>query len=101
VLVTPAPAPEVIIVGGTFLETLNRELVLDASPSTDPSGGALTYRWEPMGTGASVLDPGGARTRVQLAGPFGDYLFRVTVTNAGGTSSTATVTVRFRSITLY
>jgi hypothetical protein len=99
--VTPPPAPEVVIVGGTFLETLNRELVLDATPSTDPSGGALTYRWEPLGTGASVLDPGQARTRVQLAGPFGDYVFRVTVTNAGGVSSTGTVTVRFRSITLY
>jgi hypothetical protein len=101
VAVTPGPEPEVIIVGGQFVETLVRELVLDASPSTDPSGGQLTFRWEPLGTGASVLDPGQARTRVQLGGPFGDYVFRVTATNALGQSSSGTITVRFRSVTLY
>ena len=53
-----------------------------------------------LGTGAAVLDQGQPRTRVQLGGLAGDYPFRLTVRNAAGQESTATVTVRFRSSTI-
>ncbi len=92
----PGPVPNV----ESLVETFNRETVLDASQSTDPSGGALTFVWTPLGTGAAILDQGQARTRVQLAGLAGDYPFRLTVRNAAGQESTATVTVRFRSSTI-
>ena len=99
--VTPAPAPPTaVITGPEVVETFSRELVLSGSESTNPTGGALTYIWTPLGTGAAVLDQGQARTRVQLAGLAGEYPFRLTVRNAAGAESSAIVTVRFRSSTI-
>lgn len=102
VTVTPGvPPPTVVIVGGPVIETLNRELTIDATVTSDPAGGALTYFWEPVGTGGAVLDQGAPRTRVQLAGLFGDYQFKVTVRNAQGGEGSALVTIRFRSTNVF
>jgi hypothetical protein len=91
----------VIIAGGDIIETINRELTLDASASTNPAGGALTFVWRPLASGAAVLDQGQPRTRVQLGGLFGDYPFQVTVRNAAGQEATGTVTVRFKTTTVF
>jgi hypothetical protein len=99
--VTPAPQPPTAeIEGPPVVETFTRELVLDGSQSANPAGGALTFIWTPLGTGAAVLDQGQARTRVQLAGLAGDYPFRLTVRNAAGQEDSTIVTVRFRSSTI-
>jgi hypothetical protein len=100
VTVTPAPGPNPIITGPSVVETLYRQITLDASQSTDPAGGALTYVWTPLSTGAAVLDQGQAMTRVQLGGAYGDYIFRLTVRNAQGQEGSTTVTVRFKSTTV-
>jgi len=101
VTVTPAPAPPTaIITGPAVVETINRQLILNGSSST-PSGGALTYTWTPLSTGAAVLDQGQPQTRVQLGGAYGDYIFRLTVRNAQGQESSSTVTVRFKSTTVF
>jgi hypothetical protein len=101
VTVTPTPAPPTaVITGPEVFETFSREVVLSAEQSTSPTGGALTYVWTPLGTGAAVLDQGQPRTRVQLGGLAGDYPFRVTVRNPTGQESSAVVTVRFRSSTI-
>jgi len=89
------PPPVAVIAQGQLVETIYRELVLDASGSTDPQGGTLTYRWESVGTGGAVLDPLQARTRVQINPNPGDYQFRVTVTNPQNVSSSAIITVRY------
>lgn len=102
VSVTPlGPPPVAIITGPSFVETINRQLTLDGSQSTNPAGGALTYIWEPLSTGAAVLDQGQAMTRVQLGGLFGDYIFRLTVRNAAGQQDSTTVTVRFTSTRVF
>lgn len=102
VTVTPAPDPPVaIITGPSVVETIYRQLTLDGSTSTNPAGGALTYQWAPLSTGAAVLDQGSAMTRVQLGGAYGDYVFRLTVRNAQGQEGTTTVTVRFKSTTVF
>jgi hypothetical protein len=98
--VTPGDQPDAIITGPSVVDTIYRELVLDGSASTDPAGGALTYFWEPLSTGAAVLDQGQASTRVQLGGAYGDYIFRLTVRNAQGQMDSTTVTVRFKSTTV-
>jgi hypothetical protein len=99
VTVTPTPPPPTaVITGPDVIETFTREVILSADESANPpTGGALTYIWTPLGTGAAVLDQGQPRTRVQLAGLAGDYQFRLTVRNATGQESSAVVTVRFRS----
>lgn len=99
--VNPAPAPPTAVIAGpATITTIRREITLDASQSTNPAGGALTYTWTPLGTGAAVLDQGSPQTRVQFSGGFGDYVFNLTVRNALGQSATTTVTVRFISINL-
>ena len=101
VTVTPTPAPPTaVITGPDVFETFNREVVLNADVAANPTGGALTYIWTPLGTGAAVLDQGQPRTRVQLGGLAGDYPFRLTVRNPTGQESSTVVTVRFRSSTI-
>jgi hypothetical protein len=99
--VTPAPEPPTaIITGPSTITTIQRQTTLDASQSTNPAGGALTYIWTPVGTGATVLDQGQPVTRVQFSGQFGDYVFNLTVRNALGQQATTSVTVRFISTTV-
>jgi len=101
VTVTPAPPPPTAVISGPpVVETFTREVVLSGEESVNPTGGALTYTWMPLGTGAAVIDQGQPRTRVQLAGLAGDYQFQLTVRNPTGQQSTALVTVRFRSQTI-
>ena len=97
VTVTPAQPPTAIISGPSTVETIYRQVNLDASPSVNPTGGSLTYFWEPLSTGAAILDQGQAVTRVQLGGLLGDYIFKLTVRNAAGQQDSTTVTVRFRN----
>ncbi len=89
--------PTAVITGPSTIDSFTRELTLDGSTSVSPGGSKLTYLWEALNTGASVLDQGQARTRVQLAGLAGLYRFRLTVTNESGQSSSAIVTVNFTS----
>jgi len=101
VTVTPAPEPPTPIIGGpSVIETIYRQVTLEGSQSTNPSGGALTYIWTPLSTGAAVLDQGQPMTRIQLGGAYGDYIIRLTVRNAQGQEGSTTVTVRFKSTTV-
>lgn len=64
---------------------------LDASASTDPTNDALTYRWE-LGDGQVATGK-----TVQTAYPAGTYAVKLTVTDAGGLSSSTTKNVTVTS----
>ncbi|WP_321475129.1 OmpA family protein [uncultured Paludibaculum sp.] len=83
-----------------YIETLYREIEIDASGSTDPQGLPLTYKWEQVGQAnnngsAAIWSPTSPTTRIQLYGTYGDYIFRITVTNSKGASTSKDIRVRF------
>lgn len=80
---------------GSDFSTAASEISLDGSQSTSTNTGALTYRWRAVSGPANLLDPTSARTRVQLGGNFGTYLFELTVTDASGQTGTAQVRVTY------
>ncbi len=101
VVVPPENRPPVIV-APDFIETLDRQIVIDASRTTDPDGDTLTFQWRQIGQvnndgSAAILDANSATPRIQLSGIFGDYLFELKVTDSKGNSATKTVRVRFAS----
>ncbi|MEO6759785.1 MAG: PKD domain-containing protein, partial [Saprospiraceae bacterium] len=82
---------------GPSQDTIYRLLTLDGSKSVDPKGGPLTYLWTVEDKSAVILEPTSITPRVQLGEQFGPYIFRLTVTNNKGISSSSLVTVNFVS----
>jgi trimeric autotransporter adhesin len=73
----------------SFTHTENgRELAVDGSGSTDPEGAALTYAWD-FGDG----ETGTGATAGHTYAADGTYTVRLTVTDAGGESSSSTASV--------
>lgn len=88
--------PTVVITPANQTVT-GKEVTLDASQSTDPSGMALTYQWSVVGGGnVSLLHGNSAVATAQLGdnGP-NTYIFKVTVTDNAGQSASATTTVNY------
>ena len=79
--------------GTTVCETVVRSVNLDLSGSSSPNGG-LTYNVVSRNTSSAVLNANTVTPTVQLSELFGDYFFDVTVTDAKGLSTTATVDIR-------
>jgi hypothetical protein len=100
-LVIPQPAtpptagagPQISISAPTV--TIDRQIALDASKTTDASGTSLTYTWKNVNKSAVILNPNTAVATVQFAEGLGDYMFELTVTNGRGTSAKKTVTVTY------
>jgi chitinase len=96
VLVTNATPPVAAVTTSTVQTTAGMAVTLDASPSSDPLGRALSYGWvvsqEPAGGDAALV---GATTSTPTfsATVGGTYLAQLTVTALGGPSATATVTI--------
>ena len=68
---------------------------IDASQTTSPSGdGPLTFQWTVRNGQAAIQTPNSPTTIVQLNQLIGDYYFDLTVTDAKGRRSTATLIVR-------
>lgn len=80
---------------GSNMSAVTTEVILDATGSTDPENGALTYTWRVVSGAANIMNPTEARPRVQLSGNFGNYVFEVTARDPQGATSTAQVTVTY------
>ena len=80
---------------GASQDTIYRLVTLDGSKSVNPKGGPLTYLWTLEDKTAVILEPTSITPRVQLGEQFGPYIFRLTVTNSLGISSSSFVTVNF------
>jgi predicted esterase len=87
--------PPVASAGGNFNVQLPQGTVtLDGSLSYDPDGTITTYAWTKVSgpTGGTMATPAGKTT--QLTGLIaGTYVYQLTVTDNGGLSATAQVTV--------
>jgi hypothetical protein len=104
VRVTPLPpdpgigdgqAPVIRFASGPILETNVRQNTIDASQTISPSGdGPLTFQWTVRNGQAAIQNPTSPTTIVQLNQLIGDYYFDLTVTDAKGRRSTATLIVR-------
>lgn len=89
------PPPTVVINGGPVLETVVRNVTLDASASFSPAGfGPLKYYWTAREGRAAIANGNTPTPQVYLGNLYGDYFFDVTVTDARGNVATASIDVR-------
>jgi hypothetical protein len=84
IVLAPVPSP-----------SFGREVVLDASRSTDLGGEALTFSWRPIGAPAPAILRGDTATPSLQFTQLGDYTLELTATNASGRSSTERITISF------
>jgi hypothetical protein len=81
----------------TICQSLNRQVMLDLSGSSSPSGNTpLSYLTVSDGLSAAVINPTSAQPIVQLAQTVGDYFFTITVTDSQGNTATAIVDVQLQ-----
>ncbi len=84
------------------ITTIDREIWIDASGSSDPDGDTLTYAWtQVQGPSnymeAAIIRPNSPVAGFQLQGMYGDYTFMLTVTDSKGASATKQIHVKFVS----
>jgi hypothetical protein len=89
----PGEGPQITITAP--INTIDRQIALDASKTTDASGTSLTFVWKNVNKSAVILNPNTAVATVQFGEGLGDYTFEVTVTNGNGASAKKSVTVTY------
>jgi hypothetical protein len=95
-----APAPPVVEpIPDTYVAT--GTLATVRCVASDPNGEELTYRWaQESGTTANVSGANTAELTVTATSARDDLVFRVTVTDAGGASTSVTANVRVRRVSV-
>jgi hypothetical protein len=94
----PAGTAPVPVIATVPQPVTQKAIKLDASQSTNAEGGTLTFLWRSLGNQAAITDATTATPTVQFnAGPR-VYVFEVTVTNAQGFSSVATVSINYAGL---
>lgn len=85
----PLQAPIVVLTAEPKIGLSPLKVRFDASASSDPEGGKLTFAWD-FGDGATGTDP----TLTHEYRTAGTYVAKVTVTSDSGTSATGLVEIR-------
>jgi hypothetical protein len=87
-------APPVADAGSAVTARKGTTVTVDGTKSSDPQGEPLTYSWVQIGgLPATIADKSSASTSVTLPNKATTVTLRLTVTNAGGVSSTSDVTI--------
>ena len=88
--------PVIVIKGGNVITTNQRNLTFDASGSYSPSGNnPLTFTWVALNDRSLIFNAASPVVNVQVGLIPGQYLFRLTVTDSKGNSSSTIVTVNW------
>lgn len=90
---TPSAGPQIVIVAPGI--TVDYQITLDASKTTDDSGTSLTFAWKSLNKTSAILNPNTAVATVQFGEGMGLYSFELTVTNGKGVSAKQVVTVNY------
>jgi hypothetical protein len=100
VKVTGNRPPTVVLNVPEYYQTTILNHTFDASASTDPDGGQLTFKWEYIGKvdvrPVVISNPTGARTDVTLSQLTGEYIFQLTVTSSKGVSVSKLIRIILR-----
>jgi len=95
VTVTGGGGPVIVFASGDTLYTTTRDVRLDASGSSSPSGNTpLQFYWTVRQDKAVIYQRTSPTPQVYLPGTPGNYIFDLTVTDSKGISTTRTLTVR-------
>jgi len=89
----PGTGPQIVIVAPG--STVDYQVVLDASQTTDGSGTSLSYAWRSVGKSSAILNPNTSVATVQFGEGQGEYTFEVKVTNGNGIFATKLVTISY------
>jgi uncharacterized protein (TIGR03382 family) len=94
ITVNPGPLPPNANAGPMQGAMFNVNVTLNASASTDPNGDTLTFSWTQLsGTAVTLTNPNTATPSFTTPGVPDLLVFQVTVSDPGGLSDTATVTI--------
>lgn len=85
--------PQISIVAPAV--TIDRQITLDASATTDDSGTSLMFAWKSLNKSASILNPNTPVATVQFGEGLGEYSFELTVTNGKGFSAKKTISISY------
>jgi hypothetical protein len=89
-------APVIIFTPAAEQSTAQKQLVLDASKSTDPHNLQLSFAWTQVNAAAPAgLSNANTATPIVTFSIKGDYVFEVTVTNSNGDKSAARTTIHY------
>jgi hypothetical protein len=95
---TPPPTgapPTIVIAGGSNQTTTVRNVLIDASGSSSPQGGNLTYSLATLYGSAQIINGNTSKPTVTLGPTPGPYYFNLTVTDSRGVSSTQEITITY------